>query len=488
VTTTAQRSITLTLVSHTNVGKTTLARTLLKRDVGEVRDAPHVTQVNEAFEMIQGADGAILRLWDTPGFGDSARLAKRLALLSNPIGWLLSTVWDRLTNRNLWVSQQIVRNIREDADVVLYLVNATEDPATAGYVEPEMRILGWVGKPVLVLLNQLGAPRAKAIEDAEVRKWQGYFANVDVVRGVLPLDAFARCWVQEDVLLACVGEILPAAQRDTFAGLRRAWVAEQRKVFAASMRVLAGQLTRAAQAKEAAEDRDMLGTFVAMGAALGLSKGVQRDLKKGEEEAIDRLGSVLAEDIRGTTNELIALHGLDGTAASVVLERVATQVNTERPVDENKATVIGGAVAGALSGLIADLAVGGLTFGGAAIGGAVAGAVGARLAARGLNKVRGVQATVLSWNDEFLVGLTRTALLRYLAVAHFGRGRGEYAEGEYPSHWRTAVDEAIAETDRPLREALKSARDLGAADALEAWLTECTQTLLARLYADARVA
>ena len=36
-------AIALSLISHTNAGKTTLARTLLGRDVGEVRDAPHVT-------------------------------------------------------------------------------------------------------------------------------------------------------------------------------------------------------------------------------------------------------------------------------------------------------------------------------------------------------------------------------------------------------------------------------------------------------------
>ena len=35
--------VALSLISHTNAGKTTLARTLLGRDVGEVRDAPHVT-------------------------------------------------------------------------------------------------------------------------------------------------------------------------------------------------------------------------------------------------------------------------------------------------------------------------------------------------------------------------------------------------------------------------------------------------------------
>ena len=36
--------LTLSLVSHTNVGKTTLARTLLGKDVGEVSDRAHVTE------------------------------------------------------------------------------------------------------------------------------------------------------------------------------------------------------------------------------------------------------------------------------------------------------------------------------------------------------------------------------------------------------------------------------------------------------------
>ena len=37
------QTLSLSLVSHTNVGKTTLARTLLARDIGEVRDEAHVT-------------------------------------------------------------------------------------------------------------------------------------------------------------------------------------------------------------------------------------------------------------------------------------------------------------------------------------------------------------------------------------------------------------------------------------------------------------
>ena len=45
--------INLSLVSHTNIGKTTLARTLLGRDIGEVADRPHVTETNDDYVLIR---------------------------------------------------------------------------------------------------------------------------------------------------------------------------------------------------------------------------------------------------------------------------------------------------------------------------------------------------------------------------------------------------------------------------------------------------
>jgi len=137
----APQTIALSLIAHTNVGKTTLARTLLARDIGEVRDAPHVTGSAERYTMIESTHGDVLALWDTPGFGDSARLARRLADLDHPIVSLLAMTWDRWRDRALWSSQQAVRNVRDEADVVLYLVNASESPVDAGYVAPELTIL-----------------------------------------------------------------------------------------------------------------------------------------------------------------------------------------------------------------------------------------------------------------------------------------------------------------------------------------------------------
>ncbi|MFI4904341.1 MAG: GTPase domain-containing protein, partial [Burkholderiales bacterium] len=115
-------TIALSLISHTNAGKTTLARTLVGRDVGTVSDAQHVTQEAAVYTLLETAAGEALLLWDTPGFGDSARLARRLAQQHHPLGWFLSEVWDRFRDRAFYLAQQAVRNVASDADVVLYLV------------------------------------------------------------------------------------------------------------------------------------------------------------------------------------------------------------------------------------------------------------------------------------------------------------------------------------------------------------------------------
>ncbi len=204
------QAIHLSLVSHTNIGKTALARTLLGQDVGEVRDAAHVTDAADSHTLLQTPQGDELQLWDTPGFGDSTRLLKRLRQSDRPLGWLLGQAWDRWRDRPFWASQQAMRHVVERSDVMLYLVSAAEAPAAAAYVNSEMDLLEWVGKPVIVLLNQLGAPREAALEAAEIEAWRQHLAPRAFVKQVLPMDAFARCWVQESVLLraveACVAD------------------------------------------------------------------------------------------------------------------------------------------------------------------------------------------------------------------------------------------------------------------------------------------
>jgi hypothetical protein len=151
----------------------------------------------------------------------------------------------------------------------------------------------------------------------------------------------------------------------------------------------------------------------------------------------------LDADVRDSTSRLIAIHGLEGRAAEVILERLADHLRADVPMNEGKAAMIGGVLSGALSGLAADLAAGGLTLGAGTLVGAIAGAMGGAGIARGYNVLSGRTEATIRWEDELLTRLVNAALLRYLAVAHFGRGRGEWVQGECPLFWHEIVQREV---------------------------------------------
>ncbi len=480
-------SIALSLVSHTNAGKTTLARTLLGRDVGTVRDAPHVTEFADVFTLLQTPQGEQLKLWDTPGFGDSVRLVKRLQAsghpLMNPLGWFMSEVWDRWRDRAFWASQQAMRNVRDEADMLLYLVNASESPEAAGYVQPEMELLGWTGKPVIVLLNQLGAPREGQLEAQEIALWQTHLARFKHVKSVLPLDAFARCWVQEGTLLQSIENVLPVERQAMMTRLRGTWQHDKLRTFEAAMKSLAGSVARLATSTQALpESGGMRARLKQLGASVGLGSADQTPSAVAQRALAEQLDV----EVRANTLELIQLHGLEGQAQGEILTRLATHFELRLRMDEGKAALWGGMVSGALVGLKADVLSGGLTLGGGLLAGGLIGALGAAGLARCVNLVRGTQQSWVMWNAEALDQMVEAALLRYLAVAHFGRGRGDWAQGESPAHWREATQTALA----PQREVLNTVwRERDAergelSDASQGLMSAALQTVFAQAASD----
>ncbi len=475
-------TVALSLVAHTNVGKTTLARTLLQRDIGEVRDEAHVTLEAERQTMIETPAGDRLELWDTPGFGDSLRLAQRLAREGNPIGWFLNEVWDRWRDRARWSSQNAVRNVLEQADVVLYLVNAAEQPGDVGYLDAELKVLDLLGKPVLVLLNQTGPPRGPQAEAAELQRWLERCTGFPCVREVLALDAFARCWVQEDALLAAVAPLLGPTPHAAFARLRAAWRQRQHATWRASCAVLAERLARAALDRAEVAHAGWTGRVREFGSALGLPAGATATPR---EQAMQVLAERLDTDLRTSTDRLIALHGLGGRASAIVQQRLAEHFALREPVSEGKAAIVGGMVSGALVGLKADILSGGLTLGGGLLAGGVLGALGAMGLARGVNQLRGVAKPTLAWSDAVLDELARSALLGYLAVAHFGRGRGDWIESEHPRIWSAAVDALLVER-QPALHRVWAMRATASEEALRALLepvlADAIRALLLRLY------
>ena len=442
-------TVTLSLISHTNVGKTTLARTLLRRDIGEIADQAHVTETAEAYSLIETPD-ARLMLWDTPGFGDTRRLVDRLRREGEPLGWLLHQVWDRITDRPLYCSQRAVRNVKEEADVVLYLVNAAEDPEHAGYVSLELEILTWMERPVLLLLNQVG----EEAENAAAR-WRSFAESRPIVRGVLPLDAFSRSWIEEETLLNTVAALLGGAKQEAMHRLTEAWTERNTRIFHTSSRRMAGYVARTAV--DRAEQKSRLDTPGAMKVVSDLARAIKGGAVPGKA-ARSALNERLDRATQELMQELIADHDLLGGSAMKIEQRVQNyQLKGRLAFDGSSGAVAGAVVSGALGGLAADALSGGLTLGGGLIAGGILGALGGSALAKGYRLVAGEQQPYVRWTDEFLDSLCNQVSLRYLAVAHHGRGQGRYKDLEQPAHWGDAVAEALA----PRRDRLHALWTLG---------------------------
>lgn len=360
------------------------------------------------------------------------------------------------------------------------MVNAAEDPASAAYVNLEMEVLGWVGKPIVLLLNQMGPPREDV--SSELARWREIDGG-GLVRAILPLDAFARCWVQEGTLLDTVAPLLDPPKQSAMARLRARWEELNLARFDHSMAVLGRYLARAAEDREAVAEPGWQGKLT------GALTGQGRE-NAAAGKAMAALATRLAEATARSTDDLIRLHGLSGKAARQVLERVGDDYAHAAKAPEGAAAALGGLVSGAVGGLAADLAAGGLTLGGGMIVGGILGALGATGVAKGLNLARGEDGSTMRWSGEFFERLAVSAVLRYLAVAHFGRGRGEWTGGEHPAFWHSVVEQAVVELSNELsRVQIAAAKQARTQPRPEQELTElvrgCTKSVLLKLYPEA---
>lgn len=428
------------LVAHTNVGKTTLIRTLLGKDVGEIEDAPHVTQTTMAYDLVVDPDAGALRLWDTPGFGDSFRLAQRLRQEQRWIAWGIREIWDRVFNRKLWQCQRLAIDLRARASVILYPVNLQERPVDAVYVAPELEVLAWVGKPVLVILNQGGGQQDQASQAQRVQEWRNHLSNFAAVHRVSNLDAYTRCWLQELALFKDIGLVLPEEERGAYLKLATLLGQTYADRFDASMAAITDYLLRLAADKVALE----AGWFEGMKDIWGsLRKSVpwgKPSTLNSFEMAMQGLAQRYAEGTKALTDQLIAINRLDGVAAVEIMKIADAKLVTNQPVDGGTTAVLAGVMSGILSGLGADLLAGGLTLGMGALVGGVLGATGAAALAKGYNVYTNTDMKVVGWSADAMTEAFGKSLMLYLAIAHFGRGQGQWRPKEAPQSWADSVN------------------------------------------------
>ncbi|CAM2066158.1 DUF3482 domain-containing protein [Sulfidibacter corallicola] len=407
--------IVLSLVSHTNIGKTTLARTLLGEDVGEVADREHVTETASRREMIHTHKAALI-LWDTPGFGHIGKLLKRLRRENGAAGWIMNEVVDRFFNRSLYCSLEAARNVRSEADLVLYLVNVREEPEDAAYVNAELELLQALEKPVIMILNQVDwdrDPTPLRMKELENR-WKQSFSRYPCLCNVLVLDAFTRAWHQELRLMDLIEPHLTPDKQTALAMIRNQWVRQYEQIKTSAIEQ-AGRLFLFACRQHTKQRPD-----------------------QGKAETFHALLAELQNQMDAYLDHLIALFHIESSGQARLQADIQQLAGLAgKALSETRSGLLAGALSGAGTGLAADLMSGGLTVGGGALLGFLGGYLGGASYASVMNRLpRGR----VSWKKPALIQFFKLTITYYLVTSHHGRGKGPL-KAEEPNQYLTILVE-----------------------------------------------
>lgn len=382
------RPLRLAVIGHTNTGKTSILRTLLRdTSLGEVADEAGTTRRNTAYAL-RVAGAVAVELSDTPGLEDAAAALAALRGIEQQRGLTPADALDALLADTPAALRPEVEPLRalQQADAGLLVFDAREAPKAKHWEEHEL--LRRCGRPLVAVLNCVSAPASREAEwDAAVRR--------NGLHAVVRFDAWVADEADAARLFTKLRELLGDAWRDPLTRLvaaRRGDDARRTAAMLEAVATLAVDLgAHRVIADAAGRDpavahlaADLAAGWVRLRAALAELHGVDADrLKAVEAELDDALG---AEQGPGLEQAAIA-----GTSAAV-------------------AAVLGGLIAGATKGGVIDLSTGGATMGlGVALGGAAGLALGGRELGRfALLKAR--RQTELGYSDATIVAVVARGL------------------------------------------------------------------------------
>ncbi|CAD5106069.1 GTPase/DUF3482 domain-containing protein [Zestomonas carbonaria] len=395
------KPIKLAVVGHTNVGKTSLLRTLT-RDVGfgEVSHQPSTTRHVEGARL--SVDGeALLELYDTPGLEDAIALLDYLERLDRPGERLdgparLARFLDGAEARQRYEQEAKVLRQLLASDAGLYVIDARE-PVLAKYRD-ELAVLAMAGRPLLPVLNFVRSEQQREGDWREALARLGLHALVRFDSVAPPLDGERRLYESLALLIE------PARPRlERLIADHEAQVAARR---AAGARLIAELLVDAAACRRSVAAQPVL----EQGAIRELHEAV-RQREQRCVEALLRLYAFRREDAAASDLPLLDGRWGDDLFNPETLKQLGVNLG-------------GGMAAGAAAGAGVDLLVGGLSLGAAALLGAIAGG-GAQTARhygqRLLGKLKGQRE--LTVDDAVL----RLLALRQRQLLHALEARGHAA-------------------------------------------------------------
>ena len=386
----------LALVGHTNVGKTSLLRTLT-RDVsfGEVSHRPSTTRHVEGARL--SVDGEpLLELYDTPGLEDAIALLDHLERIERPGERLdgparTARFLEGSEARQRFEQEAKVLRQLLASDAGLYVIDARE-PVLAKYKD-ELAVLAGCGKPLLPVLNFVAQPGHGEERWREALARLGLHALVRFDSVAPPIDGERRLYESLALLL-----------EQSRAKLQR--LIEDHEAQAAA---------------RLSEGNRLIAELLVDVAACRRGVAAQPELERG---AIRELHDAVRAREQRCVEALLRLYGFraqDAATADLPLldGRWGDDLFNPETLKQLGVKIGGGMAAGAAAGAGVDLMVGGITLGAAALLGAIAGG-GAQTArhygSRLLGKLKGQRELTVDDAVLRLLALRQRQLLAALAV------------------------------------------------------------------------
>ena len=346
--------IRIAVVGHTNAGKTSLLRTLTRRvDFGEVSQRPGTTRHVERVDLLTDGRAAV-RFFDTPGLEDAVSLREHIARIDQG-----STPPDRI--RRFLESPEAHGSFEQEAKVLrtlldvdaAFLVIDAREPVLPKFRD-EIELIGSCARPVLPVLN--------FVRDAQSREdeWRALLAAYGL-HAVVRFDAAAPFVGAERNLYQDLVTLLRErrADLDAIVAFLDSEAAERRRSACAR---IADLLVDAAATRRTVSADDF-------------ADPARR------APAVAALRQAISDKAQRCATGLLALYGFRENDASEaplpVLEgRWSMDFFSPEAMKDAGVRLGQGAAVGAALGVMADVALGGLSLGaGAALGGTLGGAL-----------------------------------------------------------------------------------------------------------------
>ena len=340
----------IAVVGHTNTGKTSLLRTLL-RDArfGEVSSRPSTTRHVEGARLL--SDGRpVAALFDTPGMEDAIALLDYLDQIAPPTERLDGP--DRLA-RFLASAEAVGRFEQEakvlrqllDSDAGFYVIDA-RDPVLPKHRD-ELSLLAACARPLLPVLNFVHSERSHEADWRQMLSRVGLHAQIRFDTVTPEADGERR-------LYDALATLLPE-RREALVALIASREADARQRAQGAARLVAELVVDVAAARRrVAADDDAIAAAV---------RSLHADVRAREQACVDALLDLYAFGRNDVLHAQLPL--LDGRWEDDLFN---TETLRLFGISLGK-----GAAAGAAAGVGIDLIAGGLTLGAAAALGALIG-------------------------------------------------------------------------------------------------------------------